>query len=592
MASKQFQPMMSDVKPSLNIQQGVVDNSEAVRIGGETALIGGLGKMALDANRGYELARLEREHEDTIQKFMGPRQDLAEAGLFRERIDKMWADSTNDQTTLEAVNPLEQEFKAKLDRYKRAEKEGLMSPQEFQLRIMKETREAVNRLPGIFPELIEHSKKVLGLSGINDIVKLTEEHAAASQKAAEEERKFWRDKAVPLGVSPNDPLLKQKVLKHNADITFFNMFTAADKFDEQQRNAIIRNPQMLNQLFDGAATSLTVAGTSLITATHVPPEQRIQELNAAYDGRKRAMLNSFGDKAGEKVVQDNIKMLDEQRDMYVNIITGRLPKEAAENHNSWNKAREEARLDIPKASALLPFWNAIGEVGRSEAMKKGYMEPMWNVLSGKSAIGLDWSRPQTKETMLRFTGEAVKQADSGNPANLNNVMQSYHATIADPLLTNDQRASAATNFLQSMSAPGVNKTLEGLPLPARTQLLSDTRVYVSQLAEHIKTTKVYKDNTPVVLPSDLTLGIMGSNVVFRSLSNPQAELKLNTNFGNPLNYAIKTMANLHGHGDVRQMLQDKESGLADAFVIMAGGSGRASSGLVKQPAPKKWWQGE
>lgn len=200
MPSKIFQPMMSDVKPTTYIKQGVVDNSEAQSIKGDTEFLKDAGGMAIDAYRGSEIARLERQHESTIDQYLAPRNDLIVAADLRKNIDTMWQ---KDGVSIDDINPLEQEFQNRLAKYKKAQEEGIMSPEEFQVRILKETREAVNRLPGLYPELMEHSKKVLGLSGINDIVKMDQMVAQNAAKAQNDAQKNLRELSDKLNVSYN-----------------------------------------------------------------------------------------------------------------------------------------------------------------------------------------------------------------------------------------------------------------------------------------------------------------------------------------------------------------------------------------------------
>jgi len=147
----QYQPVMSEASFKGYEQQSIVDKGDALKIQGQTGLIGELSRMGLDAWKGYEVAKIEKEQEGVIDDYMTQNHPVP------------------DQSP--AKPPIEQGHLDSVTKLQRAYEQGAMTPDEFQTRILSTTKDAVNRAPGFYPELIEHSKKVLELSGIAGVLK-------------------------------------------------------------------------------------------------------------------------------------------------------------------------------------------------------------------------------------------------------------------------------------------------------------------------------------------------------------------------------------------------------------------------------------
>ncbi len=566
--AKIFQPIMPAAATPTYVKQGVEDKSggyaEAGHVGVDNStIIKDTGGLLGEAYKGYELARIEREQEAVNQDYMDRRAPIG--APVAEPVNIFGKPG-------EPIVPNQKETQDKIASYQRAKDAGIMSPEEFATRTLAVTREAVNRSPHLFPELIKHSQKVLGLSGIEDVLKTDAATREYQMKKALEDDKREADAAFKIGgpALVQNPLRAQIISDHHSKMTMFEMFTKADGYNDIQRKGIINNPKMLNDLFTGASTTLTVYGNMMIEDKVTPVAQKVLMLDQQYSAERSKLVTSFGTNAGDAVIKENLAALDKTYAMYKSMVDGSAPAEMAKNFNEFKVATESSRLELYKTLPLLPYFNAMGDLGKMDLKKTGAFDKIVNVLNGTGVNGFDWNRGNTSQDLVGMGKAALDQAKT-DPTNLGKMAESYHNSVVDPKLEPETRRKIISTFAETMAAKGAHEVVSKLPVEMRSQLLSDTKLYLGELAGAIKTKTTYPDNTPVVRPADLLITTMGDSIIFSSQSNPDAAAKMTRVYGKEINNVIGTMANLNGHGDVKTLLKDKESGLVRAFHLMAGG---------------------
>lgn len=220
------------------ITQGVVDQTAAV----QTRSIGELLGLAGDVYKGKQLADVEKEQEAVIDEYMTRRsqgvQGLGiEAASLREQVDTLWS---SPDTTIEEINPIERRFRETTAKYQSALAQGAMSPDEFSTRTLKVLREAVNKNPGMLPELAKHANTVLELSGIQGFLKLDQEMAKQQASAQDKLLSHYMSEAgkyaIDIPTTPQGaidlPTLKGRVDKVLGEKQVLNAADRAREFDE------------------------------------------------------------------------------------------------------------------------------------------------------------------------------------------------------------------------------------------------------------------------------------------------------------------------------------------------------------------------
>lgn len=207
------------------VRQPTADNSGNVLLGAGLDLTG-------QAIEGYQMASLEKEQEAVIDEYMLRRpqtleQEEVALGTLKGSVDSIWEKAGSVEDIEERADPVEQSFKERLAKYEAAKEQGVMSPADFQTRILATTREAVNMSPGLYDKLLQHSRKVLGLSGIEEVMKADIRSAEAQAKQLDD----LKDNIMTLAGKHDVPTY----MTPSGAIDYARMKTGIDKIQEQKQ---------------------------------------------------------------------------------------------------------------------------------------------------------------------------------------------------------------------------------------------------------------------------------------------------------------------------------------------------------------------
>lgn len=181
------------------VKQGVMDRSGLVGISDATKMVQGFGqvaefgiKAAGEVRNGFQLAEVERQQEDLIQQFIDSKKNPEierEAPIELSSLEMMsqglWS-KLGEGAEISDIDAVEGQYRETMDKYKNAVKQGVMSHNDFAIKSMAITREAINRNPALYDDIISHTKKVMGLSGMESLLKAEEASAKNEAKIMEE----------------------------------------------------------------------------------------------------------------------------------------------------------------------------------------------------------------------------------------------------------------------------------------------------------------------------------------------------------------------------------------------------------------------
>lgn len=163
-------------------REGLFRGEAAARgLEGIAGAIEGIGQFALDVDEGIAKAALEKDLLDELDLAKDTRQedfDERQAASFKEAsIDLRTAEQKQELLkedlgeggSIEAMAP---EFADITARLKKAERRGVMSVDEFEIRTRDALRKAIAKRPGLINELTRHAEATLGLSAATERLRL------------------------------------------------------------------------------------------------------------------------------------------------------------------------------------------------------------------------------------------------------------------------------------------------------------------------------------------------------------------------------------------------------------------------------------
>jgi hypothetical protein len=163
-----FNETISPIAANPFISPGVRDDAIA-------SLVGNAGKIGLAAYEGYQEADLQKKISGITDEYFNPAvtdQELTDMGTEIGALEGAFADRyPEDLAGMKKLEALNKDFENKLSNFAAAKKQGRMSLDELQTRILSATREAINRNPMLESQLMGITNKYMELSGLGSFIK-------------------------------------------------------------------------------------------------------------------------------------------------------------------------------------------------------------------------------------------------------------------------------------------------------------------------------------------------------------------------------------------------------------------------------------
>jgi GH24 family phage-related lysozyme (muramidase) len=201
--------------------------AQAIGLGNVANTISAVGQTALDADEGFARAALQREQQANIDAFLNSRDpdfQAEQANLFQEAAIDLSNLRTRQDAFIQsegifpAMEQTAPEFASIISRLKAAEAQGVMTKDELEMRVLKTTREAINRRPGLAQELTQHAEQTLNLSGARQVKDFEDKFAEIEAKRQAESEKLIVSQALKHGLkvdlmNPNHPELNRQLME-------------------------------------------------------------------------------------------------------------------------------------------------------------------------------------------------------------------------------------------------------------------------------------------------------------------------------------------------------------------------------------------
>lgn len=363
-----FNETVSNIGANPYISPGVRDDATA-------GLLSNVASIGVKAYTGYQQASLQKEITGIADEyFSAPSQeDINQMGVEVGALEGAFAGQFPD--TMEGVKKLEglnQVFEKKLNTLAAASKQGRMSLEELQTRILSATREAVNRNPMIQQELLSTADKYMELSGLGSFIK-------AQSKREEDVYKAELDRRKQL----------EKIAEANNVPNFFNMSNAELEFavnEELKQNRAADEVDYINKIGahvtreqfaqweqtngdafqQGHYNRLNVAVQTLFkennTNNYANVKYAFSELiaGAKADFRSAIPPHLRGEEAAKRRVAEYEKSLDDMQKRLESLGSGEDATKVWSNLSSQYKAMQDValrqQLNPEKFALMTDFW--------------------------------------------------------------------------------------------------------------------------------------------------------------------------------------------------------------------------------------------
>lgn len=368
-----FQPQLQDRSAPTYIKPGVVDKSTA-------GLISDLGGMALDAYKGYQIADIERQQEETMNAYLtgnvehfdpAAQQAIDEAGkdvgIAAIAEEEAWnLAAKTPEGAFDAITSAEQNLAKSQKKLSAALEQGVITGDEFNARIMSNLREAINRNPGFEQELVNQTRRVMEYSGMSDFMKLVNSQKDAASEQAKQMMGIYVDAIKQAEVSPEDfggdlRAAGEYAIRINAErkqVTDakaqLEMLKGRGELNRQIVDQVVASPNFGKSMsVDLAMLHSNISRNMESGAYLVNKPAHLSDTDAQLIGIKqniessRALVRSMiaqGSEASRPALNDYMKQLDAIEALHSDIALGK-----------YDAAKKTAMLAAAEASYKLPL---------------------------------------------------------------------------------------------------------------------------------------------------------------------------------------------------------------------------------------------
>ena len=527
---------------------------------------------------GYENVRLESEQEKVIDEYLERKknplimeQTAVEIGALDMAEESIWKKVASDadyQPDVDDFSAVDQALQQKLSKFQAARDQGVMSPEEFTDRILATTREAINRNPGLYDRLKQHSARVLEMSGIMDIVKAD----AAAAKAQQDELTRFKNDIVDLAKKHDVPLytdqnglpdygrIKTEVDKIQVQKQAVTLYENKNKLvteaDKEQANAFMRNNG--THLVNGLINSELDKGIAIINQdgdVQGALTQIRMGLNSAY----QTFLGKVGPIIDNPKVKAAITLFETQQKFVEEMIGKAATKEDAVrlSNNLKQMLQNDQYQEVSKyvnPEQLAITTQILNTVGGARILEQN-PELMGNMIttfgdllsgvSGSPRVNYDAS-VNGKNVVAAGLNELAKQTllDPKNGKHLEKVMSAISADVQNPdkFQTTDQKFRFYEKLIRELGDPTINKAFSRVGAGTISQATGLVDDYMNLTVGGMRKTVADWEGKGVKVELDV---LPDGRVMFKT-NNPQATQDLNSRYTSRINDSLATMSNLIG----------------------------------------------
>lgn len=369
---------MSD--PSLNaasyIRQPVADASDLI-------MMGTLAEMGRDAWTGYNKSQLDKdiqaiktEREIQDKAYLESIIPMSEVASTEKGLQIAW-DTTSEEelATLTPeefwkqqgeVEQIQTTNTAKLEKYKKAYEQGMMTADQMVQRVNAATKAAIARQPGLAHELVREAAFYQELAGVSDMITAQRAFEKAQKDQIDETRKEENKLLAEYG-RPTNVVGEQRALyladarrmKYNEKVydsalKQYQVLEAEGKADTRIVDRMTTSPEFNQTITDGILGVGRTVASNLKANEYVNKykgagisqvEANIRGISEAFTEHRMGLSAMYarGGEQSKAQLSLALKQLDEQEKLYKDIAQGGIVAEAATK-----------RLQAAEAAAKLP----------------------------------------------------------------------------------------------------------------------------------------------------------------------------------------------------------------------------------------------
>jgi len=202
-------------------------------------------------------------------------------------------------------------------------------------------------------------------------------------------------------------------------------------------------------------------------------------------------------------------------------------------------------------------------VGQESGLTKNIIDNIDNALKG--GILSSSKDPTENEIFAKVLSKHLSNPETP-PEQIDKVLEAFNNTMG----TNGS-AKDAKVFVNVLANPDAVENIQKAPVGQRSQLVTNLKTFVGNMATMVGTSEQFPDNTPKTEIPDLQISpFHNKGVIFDSPTDPEGAAKLTRFYGNGMTKALQAIANIKYDGDLGALLADEGENIIPTLNSLMG----------------------
>lgn len=572
----EFQPILNQPNFRAYVKEPIVSRTGSAGFETTAGLVKDLGKMAVEEYQSSQIQGLKEQTKKNIEDYLATsptrvREVEIEAAGLENAMSQFTQVQAPEGMTGEQIDVAYSGVQAELDKrlefLRRAKDQGLVTGTDFTERVLKSTREAVAKNPGITRELMSAASQTLELYGIQDRIRRDDSLIKAQQEAgAKMQIELWNEadkRNIPVTYNADGSVdydtLSNRIMKNRADVGAYQVLDQMQKtediLDKNELKDITSNG-LHYAAVNGAYNDVSSKVIGVFNDNSIPYANKVATAKSIILDAKGRVRQGFARYMNDQQIKEAASFFDTQSDHLMTAIeafkSGDDAKKFFANEKTILEDQQNINLlkNVDVASYKF-FSNIMQTAGFANLAQTKDGQEFINGLVTLSKDALRNANPSNSNyikdpvvkdsqfgVLLKQHLDTLANNDFSKVTEFNKVVSNFITGMRDPNVTTNTQDyfTRSEDFVKLLKDPKYNQVLSNLDDDNRSKVFEVVASYNDQLAsslgQYIKTHP--EQNISLNVLADGTLVATGGSTEF------------NRDYVGRINMGLSAYANING----------------------------------------------
>lgn len=576
MANPDFQPILNQPNFKATVAEPIVSKTGGASFEVMAGMAKDIGKTIVEGVQSSEIENLKKQTAQHIEDYMASsptrvKEVQIEAAGLENAMSQFTQVQAPEGMTGEQISAaysgVQAELDKKLEFLRRAKDQGLVTGTDFTERVLKSTREAVAKNPGITRELMSSASQTLELYGIQDRIRRDDALIKANQDAqGKMQTELWNEadkRNIPITYNADGSIdydtLTRRIMKNRADAGAYaalDQISKSNTLMDANELRDITNNGLHYAAVNGAYNDVSAKIIGIFNDGSIPYANKVATAKSVILDAKGRVRQGFARYMNDAQMKEAATFFDTQADHLMTSIeafkSGDDAKKFFSNEKTILEDQQNIKLLGSVDVASMKFYSGIlqsagfANLVQSKEGKEfinGFVSLSNDMMRDAKPSILNYEKnPVVKESqfsvLIKQHLDTLVANDFSKVNEFNKTVSGYIKGMQDPEVTKNTQDYflKAEELVKILKDPKYNQVLSNLDDDTRSKVFETIGTYNDQLATSLSQyVKMHPEQT-------IKLSTLGDGTLVATGGSTE----FNRDYVGRINMGLSTYANLNG----------------------------------------------